>query len=415
MHYFNYKNDKLYAEEVPIEELAKVYGTPLYVYSHRTLERHFNAYKDAFAKFPHIICFALKANPNLAILNLFAHLGGGADIVSGGELYRADRAKIPPDRIVYAGVGKTESEIEFALKKDILMFNAESDQELEMINRVAKRLKTKARIALRVNPDVDPMTHPYISTGLKENKFGIPIESALEHYQFASTLKHIEIIGVHKHIGSQITTLAPYVDAVERLLLLIERLKENKINIKYLDIGGGLGIQYHEETPPTPADLINKIMPMCNGLNITLIVEPGRSIVGNAGILVSKVLYTKKGAAEFFIVDAGMNDLIRPSLYNAYHSILPVKIEKRPLVTADIVGPICESGDFLCKKRVMPALYQGELIAVMSAGAYCSSMSSNYNSRPMAAEVMVKGNKHYIVRKRQTYESLILGEEIPDY
>ncbi|MBF0472240.1 MAG: diaminopimelate decarboxylase [Nitrospirae bacterium] len=412
MHYFNYKNDKLYAEEVSVEELAETYGTPLYIYSHRTLVRHFNAYKDAFAKFPHIICFALKANPNLSILNIFRQLGGGADIVSGGELFRADKAHIPHEKIVYAGVGKTPKEIEYALKKDILMFNVESDQELEMINKIAQKLNLKARIALRVNPDVDPMTHPYISTGLKENKFGIPIESALEHYQFAATLKNIEIVGIHKHIGSQITDLSPYVNALERLLLLIEKLKENGINLKYLDIGGGLGIQYNEETPPTPAELINKILPMCKNLDITLIVEPGRSLVGNAGILVSRVLYTKKGAQEFFIVDAGMNDLMRPSLYKAYHSILPVAIKKRPLVIADIVGPICESGDFLCKKRKMPALFQGELIAVMSAGAYGASMSSNYNSRPMAAEIMVDGNKHYIVKERQTWDSLILGENV---
>jgi diaminopimelate decarboxylase len=413
MHYFNYKNDRLFAEEVSIEELVNTYGTPLYVYSHRTLTRHFNAYKDALAKFPHIICYALKANPNLAILNIFASLGGGADIVSGGELYRADRAGMPADKTVYAGVGKTEPEIEFALIKDILMFNVESDQELEMINKVAERLNVRARIALRVNPDVDPMTHPYISTGLKENKFGIPIESALEHYKFAATLKNIEIIGIHKHIGSQITDLSPFVNALERLLILIKNLKDNGINLKFLDIGGGLGIQYHEETPPSPAELINKILPMCSDLGLTLIVEPGRSLVGNAGIMVSRVLYTKKaGVKEFFIVDAGMNDLMRPSLYDAYHSILPVNIEKRPLVTASIVGPICESGDFLCKNRKMPALFQNELIAVMTAGAYGASMSSNYNSRPMAAEVMVDGDRHFLVKKRQTWESLIIDEVI---
>lgn len=415
MHYFNYKNDRLFAEEVSIEELVNTYGTPLYVYSHRTLTRHFNAYKDALAKFPHIICYALKANPNLAILNIFASLGGGADIVSGGELYRADRAGMPADKTVYAGVGKTEPEIEFALIKDILMFNVESDQELEMINKVAERLNVRARIALRVNPDVDPMTHPYISTGLKENKFGIPIESALEHYKFAATLKNIEIIGIHKHIGSQITDLSPFVNALERLLILIKNLKDNGINLKFLDIGGGLGIQYHEETPPSPAELINKILPMCSDLGLTLIVEPGRSLVGNAGIMVSRVLYTKKaGDKEFFIVDAGMNDLMRPSLYDAYHSILPVNIEKRPLVTASIVGPICESGDFLCKNRKMPALFQNELIAVMTAGAYGASMSSNYNSRPMAAEVMVDGDRHFLVKKRQTWESLIIDEVIQE-
>ena len=416
MHFFKYKNNELFAEDVPVRKLAERYGTPLYVYSHATLLRHFRAYDDAFDGYPHIICFAVKANSNLAILRLFAKNNGGADIVSGGELFRALKAGISPKRIVYAGVGKTDDEIRFALRSKILMFNVESEAELRRINEVAGKMKTKAPVALRINPDIDPQTHPYISTGLKKHKFGIPIEDAIEYYKSASRLKNISIVGIHKHIGSQITKVSPFVDALKRILLLIDELNAQGVNIKYLDMGGGLGIPYKDEEPPVPKDLAKNILPLLNGRKMTLIMEPGRSIVGNAGILVTKTLYLKQGhEKEFIIVDAGMNDLMRPSLYGAYHGIIPLKKYKRADTFADVVGPICESGDFLAKEREMTGVRQGEYLAVMSAGAYGFSMSSNYNSRPRPAEVMVKGRKHFLVRGRETYKTLVDGEKIPGF
>lgn len=416
MHFFKYKNNELFAEDVPVRKLAEKYGTPLYVYSHATLLRHFKAYDDAFDGYPHIICFAVKANSNLAILRLFAENNGGADIVSGGELFRALKAGVSPKRIVYAGVGKTDGEIRFALRSKILMFNVESEAELQRINEVAGKMKTKAPVALRINPDIDPQTHPYISTGLKKHKFGIPIDDAIEYYRAASRLKNISIVGIHKHIGSQITKVSPFVDALKRILLLIDELNAQGVNIKYLDIGGGLGIPYTDEEPPVPKDLAKNILPLLNGRKMTLIMEPGRSIVGNAGILVTKTLYLKKGhEKEFVIVDAGMNDLMRPSLYGAYHGIIPLKRYKRADTFADVVGPICESGDFLAKDRGMPKVKQGEYLAVMSAGAYSFSMSSNYNSRPRPAEVMVKGKKHFLIRERETYKTLVGGEKIPGF
>ncbi|MDO9288335.1 MAG: diaminopimelate decarboxylase [Thermodesulfovibrionales bacterium] len=416
MHFFKYKNNELFAEDVPVRKLAEKYGTPLYVYSHATLLRHFKAYDDAFDGYPHIICFAVKANSNLAILRLFAENNGGADIVSGGELFRALKAGVSPKRIVYAGVGKTDDEIRFALRSKILMFNVESEAELQRINEVAGKMKTKAPVALRINPDIDPQTHPYISTGLKKHKFGIPIEDAIEYYRAASRLKNISIVGIHKHIGSQITKVSPFVDALKRILLLIDELNAQGVNIKYLDIGGGLGIPYKDEEPPVPKDLAKNILPLLNGRKMTLIMEPGRSIAGNAGILVTKTLYLKQGhEKEFIIVDAGMNDLMRPSLYGAYHGIIPVKRYKRADTFADVVGPICESGDFLAMEREMPRVRQGEYLAVMSAGAYGFSMSSNYNSRPRPAEVMVKGKKHFLIRERETYKTLVDGEKIPGF
>lgn len=412
MHFFQYKGNELYAEDIPLSLLAKEYGTPLYVYSYNTIIRHLNAYQRAFHGSPHIICYALKANPNLAILRLIAQNKGGADIVSGGELYRALKAGIPSKKIVYAGVGKTEDEIRYALSHNILMFNVESHQELIEIDRIAGIMKTKAPIALRVNPDIDPETHPYIATGLKRHKFGIPIENALENYKLANKLRNIDVVGIHKHIGSQITKVSPFVDALKRTLLLVDKLNLHKINIRYLDIGGGLGIPYDNETPPHPKELAKGILPLLSGRgHLTLIVEPGRSIVGNAGVLLTKALYIKKGIErEFLIVDAGMNDLLRPSLYNAYHSVLPVLKTKRSRHLQDIVGPVCESGDFLAKERELSQIYPREYIAIMSAGAYCSSMSSNYNSRPFSAEVMVNKDKHSLIRKRQTYADLIRNE-----
>ncbi len=416
MHLFHYRSNELYAEDVSVKALADRYGTPLYVYSYSTLLRHFRAYTEAFEDYPHIICFAVKANSNLAILRLFARNGGGADIVSGGELYVARKAGIPTKKIVYAGVGKKEDEIKFALKSRILMFNVESEAELMEIDRIAGKLGTKAPIALRINPDIDPETHPYIATGLKKHKFGIPIEDALEYYKLAAKLKNIKIIGVHKHIGSQITKISPFVDALKRVLLLIDELSSQGVQLKYLDVGGGLGIPYKDEEPPHPRDLAKSLLPLLKNKNFTLVIEPGRSIVGNAGILVTKVLYLKKGIdKEFIIVDAGMNDLIRPSYYNAYHNIIPVVKKKRGRTLCDIVGPICESSDFLARDRQIGKVKQGEYLAVMSAGAYGFSMSSNYNSRPKAAEVMVRGREHFLIRKRETYAELIKNDRIPTF
>ncbi len=416
MDFFQYKKGELYAEDVPVKVLAEKYGTPLYIYSYHTLTRHFRAYDEAFDQFPHIICFAVKANPNTAVLRSFAKLGGGADIVSGGELHVALKAGIPADRIVYAGVGKTEKEIRLALKSNILMFNVESARELKEIDRVAGTMRKKAPVALRINPDIDPQTHPYITTGLRKYKFGIPIEDALEHYRIASRMKNVRIVGVHKHIGSQITKVSPFVDALKRILLLIDELSGQGMDVRYLDVGGGLGISYKDEDPPVPKELASRLVPLLKGRDLTLIMEPGRSIVGNAGIMVTKTLYLKEGEKkEFVIVDAGMNDLIRPSLYEAYHHIVPVTRKKRARVCCDVVGPICESGDFLALNRDLHRVNQGEYLAVMSAGAYGFSMSSNYNSRPKAAEVMVKDHRHFLIRRRETYDDLIRNDRVPPF
>ncbi|NTU43061.1 MAG: diaminopimelate decarboxylase [Nitrospirales bacterium] len=416
MNLFQYKNGELYAEDVPVREIAEKFGTPTYIYSYNTLLNHFKAYEEAFDGFPHIVCFALKANSNGSILRLFAKNGAGADVVSGGELYRALKAGVPSKKIVYAGVGKTDDEIRYALKSKILMFNVESEDELRRIDSIAGDMKAKAPVALRINPDVDPETHPYISTGLKKHKFGLPIENALEYYSIANSLKNIEIVGIHKHIGSQLTKISPFVDALKRILLLVDELTRHGIGIRHLDIGGGLGITYRDETPPNPAQLAKNLLPLLKERDLTLIMEPGRSLVGNAGILVTKTLYLKKGEEkEFVIVDAGMNDLMRPSLYGAYHHIQPVKKSKRDNVVADIVGPICESGDFLAKDREIPEVKQGEYLAVMSAGAYGFTMSSTYNSRPRVAEVMVRGDQFDLVRKRETLEDLMRGETVPEF
>jgi len=415
MNFFRYRGSELHAEGVPLSALARKYGTPLYVYSHATLVRHIMAYQRAFRGFPHVICFALKANSNLAVLKILAGHGAGADVVSGGELYRALRAGMDADKIVYAGVGKTEAEIRFALESRILMFNIESGEELEEINRIAGRMRLRAPIALRVNPDIDPMTHPYISTGLKKHKFGIPIDEALEYYRTAKGFKNVRIVGIHKHIGSQITQVAPFRDALKRLLVLVDELVPLGVEIRYLDIGGGLGIPYNGERTPRPADLAKEILPLLRGRKLTLVAEPGRSIVGNAGVLLTRALYRKEGPdRKFVIVDGGMNDLVRPTLYGAYHEVLPVKKRKKGgRALSDVVGPICESGDFLARDRMLPEVSRGDLLAVMSAGAYGFTMSSNYNSRPRAAEVMVRGGRHFLVRKREGYEDLVHGEDIP--
>ena len=416
MHHFQYRVGKLYCEEVPLEEIVEKVGTPCYVYSYATLVRHYRVMDEAFSSFPHLICFAVKANSNLAVLRALVREGSGMDIVSGGELFRALRAGADPRKIVFAGVGKTEKEMEYALRVGILMFNVESEQELETLQEVACRLDTKAPVALRVNPDVDPQTHPYISTGLRKSKFGISIKGAVKEYEKAMSLPCIEVKGVHCHIGSQITQVEPFVDALQRVLVLVEELRDRGVDISYVDMGGGLGIQYKDEDPPPPSELARAVAPLLDGRDLTLILEPGRVIAGNAGILLTRVLYLKRGELRnFVVVDAAMNDLARPSLYGAYHAILPV--EERPLqgMVADVVGPICESGDFLAQDRELPALDRGDLLAVMSAGAYGFTMSSNYNSRPRVAEVMVKGGEFWVVRERETYEDLVRGEKIPAF
>ena len=411
MHDFTYIGSELYCEKVPLKKIAQEVGTPVYIYSSGTLRNHYQAFDTAFAGIPHIVCFAVKANSNLSILKLFASHGGGADIVSGGELFRALKAGVAPEKIVFAGIGKTGEEISFALKSNILMFNVESPLELQKINEVAGSLGVKARVALRVNPDIDPKTHPYISTGLKKSKFGIAIKNALEEYQLAATLPNIEVVGIHKHIGSQITEVGPFEAAMEKILNLVKELKESGIDIKYIDAGGGLGIQYSEEKPPHPKELGKILLPLIKDTGCTLILEPGRVLVGNAGTLVTKVLYLKTGEVKnFVIVDAGMNDLLRPSLYDAHHEILPVEKRVAESFIADVVGPICESGDFLAKDRKVMKPETGDLLAVMSAGAYGFTMSSNYNSRPRVAEVMVDGDTYTIIRKRESYEDLIRGE-----
>lgn len=416
MHYFQYHQDELYCEGIALRRLAETVGTPCYVYSYATLRQHFNVFDEAFDDVPHVVCFSAKSNSNLAILSLIGSLGGGVDIVSGGELFRARRAGIPAERIVYSGVGKTEQEIDYALHEGILMFNIESQQELEAISERARTVGRKARIALRVNPDVDPKTHPYISTGMKKNKFGIDINTAIKAYEQARTLEGIEIQGVDCHIGSQLTELAPFVDALHRLRALIERLEERNIPIRYLDLGGGLGIVYDQEAPPHPREYAQAMLEQLKGLSCTLIFEPGRVIVGNAGVLLGKVLYTKRAAVKNFVItDAGMNDLVRPSFYGSYHQIQPVNRTSRQSQVVDVVGPICESSDFLARDRELPMVKAGDYLAVMSAGAYGFTMASNYNSRPRPPEVLVKGDEYFVIRKRETWEDLIRGEEIPDF
>ncbi len=418
MHDFEYRHGELYCEQVPVSRIAKELGTPCYVYSHATLVRHFRAYDNAFANIPHMIAFAMKANSNLAILRLMAKEGGGVDIVSGGELFRALKAGVPASKIVFAGVGKASDEIRDALQTDILMFNVESPAELQAIHEVALSVGKKARVALRINPDIDPKTHPYISTGLKKSKFGIAADRAVQEFASAASLSHIEVVGVHAHIGSQLTDIAPFIEALKKVVGLIETLKTRGTSIRYLNIGGGLGITYSDEKPPLPQDLGNAILPLVRDLGITLVMEPGRVIVGNAGILVTKTLYLKEGEAKsFIIVDAAMNDLIRPSLYGAYHEIRPLNeaAGHRAKHQVDIVGPVCESGDFLAKDRMLPTVKPGELMAVMSAGAYGFVMASNYNSRPRVPEALIKGDEIHVIRTRETYDDLIKGETIPAF
>ncbi len=416
MNHFHYKQNELYCEDVPVSAIAGEAGTPVYIYSHATLSRHFEVFNSAFKGMKHLTCFSMKSNSNGAILHLFARQGGGVDIVSGGELFRALKAGVDPEKIVYSGVGKREEELEYALRSNILIFNVESAQEMHRLNRVAEDMGKKARIALRVNPDVDPETHPYISTGLKENKFGVNIRDAVEQYAVASGLKGLQVAGVSCHIGSQLTSIRPFVDALKKLKTLIKELTLRGMRIDYLDLGGGLGITYENESPPPPGEYAEAIQTELGKTSLTLILEPGRVLVGNAGILVARVIYSKNSEDKiFFVVDAAMNDLMRPSLYNSYHEIRPVQVTDRKKVRADIVGPICESGDFLAKNREVTVFEPGELMAVMSAGAYGFSMSSTYNSRPRPCEVMVKGDRFSVIREREMLEDLIRGEKVPDF
>ena len=412
MHSFHYHGDELYCEQVPLRKIAREAGTPLYVYSRETLERHFTVFDRAFADINHLVCYSVKANANTAVLNLLTRMGAGADVVSGGEIFRALRAGVPPEKIVYSGVGKTREEILYGLEAGILQFNVESEQELDAIAAVAAAARARARIALRVNPDVDPKTHPYISTGLKKNKFGVPMDTAAGLYARAAANPHLLVSGIACHIGSQITQTGPFVDALDRVLLFLTRLRETSgIEIRYLDLGGGLGIPYAAETPPQPSEYAAALVARLGGTPYTLVLEPGRVIVGNAGIVLSRVLYTKRsGDKQFVIIDAAMNDLMRPSLYDAHHEIQPVLRSGAPPMTADIVGPICESGDFMARARSIQSVEPGDLLAIMSAGAYGFSMASNYNSRPRAAEVLVEGAAYRIIRARETYEDLVRNE-----
>ncbi|WP_022851574.1 diaminopimelate decarboxylase [Limisalsivibrio acetivorans] len=414
MEYFPYENGALQCEGVSLEKIAEEVGTPFYVYSAGYLRERYREFYDSFEGCERIVCFAVKANSNLGVLGMLASEGCGADIVSGGELHRALEAGIDPKKIAYAGVGKTEDEMEFAINSGILMFNIESRQELDVLNKVAGRLGKKAPIAIRVNPNVDPKTHPYISTGLKKNKFGLPVEGVMDDYRYAAKLENIEVVGAHCHIGSQLTQVDPFVDATRIMVKLIRDLRKEDINIKYLDFGGGLGITYDDEVPPSMKDYAEALKKEIEGEGLTLVFEPGRSIAGNSGALVTKVLYTKQTEMKHFkIVDAAMNDLSRPTLYDAYHKIVSVKEKVEGKVTADVVGTICETGDFLAKDRELPDVQPGGYYAVLSAGAYGMTMASNYNSRPRAAEVLVDGDSYFIVRRRETYEDLTGPESIP--
>ncbi len=408
MDFFQYKNNQLMAENLPVKQLAEQFGTPLYVYSRATLERHWHAFNNAFGEHPHLVCFAVKSNPNIAILNVMAKLGSGFDIVSQGELERVLAAGGDAGKVVFSGVAKSHQEIARALEVNIRCFNVESEAELLRINQVASEMGKIAPISLRVNPDVDAHTHPYISTGLKENKFGVSVEQAREVYKVAATLPNIKIVGMDCHIGSQLTELQPFLDAVDRLIVLMEQLKQDGIRLKHLDLGGGLGVTYTDETPPHPTEYAKALWEKLSAFSeLEIIVEPGRAITANAGILVTKVEYLKSNESRnFAIVDAGMNDMIRPALYQAYMNILEIdRTLAREEKMYDVVGPICETSDFLGKQRKL-AIAEGDYLAQRSAGAYGASMSSNYNSRPRTAEVMVDGDKAYLIRRREALNEL---------
>jgi len=414
MDFFQYKNEQLYVEDLPVKQLAEEFGTPLYIYSRATLERHWHAFDSALGKHPHLICYAVKANSNIGILNVMAKLGSGFDIVSQGELERVLAAGGDASKVVFSGVAKSRAEIMRALEVGIRCFNVESVAELHHINQIAGEMEKIAPISLRVNPDVDAHTHPYISTGLKENKFGVSVDEAREVYKLAATLPHVKITGMDCHIGSQLTELQPFLDATDRLIRLMEQLKEDGITLKHLDLGGGLGVTYTDETPPHPSDyataLLNKLK---NYEDLEIILEPGRAIAANAGILLAKVQYLKSNESRnFAITDTGMNDMIRPALYEAYMNIIEIdRTLEREKATYDVVGPVCETSDFLGKQREL-AIAEGDYIAQRSAGAYGASMSSNYNSRPRTAEVLVDRNKAHLIRRRENLSELWALESI---
>ncbi|MBS4799162.1 MAG: diaminopimelate decarboxylase [Haemophilus parainfluenzae] len=414
MDFFQYKNEQLYVEDLPVKQLAEEFGTPLYIYSRATLERHWHAFDSALGKHPHLICYAVKANSNIGILNVMAKLGSGFDIVSQGELERVLAADGEASKVVFSGVAKSRAEIMRALEVGIRCFNVESVAELHHINQIAGEMGKIAPISLRVNPDVDAHTHPYISTGLKENKFGVSVDEAREVYKLAATLPHVKITGMDCHIGSQLTELQPFLDATDRLIRLMEQLKEDGITLKHLDLGGGLGVTYTDETPPHPSDyaaaLLNKLK---NYKDLEIILEPGRAIAANAGILVAKVQYLKSNESRnFAITDTGMNDMIRPALYEAYMNIIEIdRTLEREKAIYDVVGPVCETSDFLGKQREL-AIAEGDYIAQRSAGAYGASMSSNYNSRPRTAEVLVDGDKAHLIRRRENLSELWVLESI---
>ncbi|MDH5326207.1 MAG: diaminopimelate decarboxylase [Gammaproteobacteria bacterium] len=412
MDHFQYKNGVLHAEDVDLNEIARQVGTPCYVYSRATLERHWHAFDDVFKGVDHLLCYAVKANSTLALLNLFARKGSGFDIVSGGELHRVVKAGGDPSKVVFSGVGKSADEMRQALEAGIHCFNVESIPELELLNQVAGGMSKKAPVSLRINPDVDAKTHPYISTGLKENKFGIEFGEAMNAYAQAAKMPHVNVVGVDCHIGSQLSAIAPFVDALKRLLALIDELNQAGIQLQHVDVGGGLGITYKDEIPPQPAEYAQAIRGELQGRGLNIVLEPGRAIVGNAGVLLTQTHYLKMGKHKnFAIVDAAMNDLLRPSLYGAWQDIVPVNPRKGEGSEYDVVGPICETGDFLGKNRQLN-LQAGDLLAVRSAGAYGFTMSSNYNTRPRAAEVMVDGASTHIIRERENLDDLLRGEHL---
>ncbi len=420
MEGFRYQGNELYCEDVALQELAEEFGTPLYVYSKNQIVQNYRSVEEPLKDVDHVVCYALKANANPSILKILAQEGAGADVVSGGELYLALKAGFPPSKITFAGVGKREDEIEYALKSDIFTINAESSQELQVISLVALRLGTKARVTLRINPDIDAQSHPYITTGLKQNKFGIPAEEAESVFKFAATLSNLEVVGVHAHIGSQITKIEPFVESANFLTRFVKSLRELGMAINHVDFGGGFGVQYlnalsHEGLPVEPDNAVvpplrqfmEALVPVLRETGCSVWLEPGRSIVANAGVLLTKVLYTKQnGAKKFVVADAGMNDLIRPSLYGAYHQIVPLKLLTYEQDHADVVGPICESGDFFARDRLLPKSKRDDYLAVMTTGAYGFSITSNYNARPRPAEILVNGDRVRVIRERQSIEQL---------
>jgi diaminopimelate decarboxylase len=415
---FEYRSGELHCEGVSLTKIADEVGTPVYVYSRSEIERAYHAFDDALAGIPHEICYAVKANSSLGILGVLVQLGAGADIVSVGELYRWLRAGGTPEHVVFSGVGKTEGEMKTALEAGIGCFNVESAEELAVLDRVARQLGKRAPVSLRVNPDVDPETHPYISTGLKQNKFGVAMAEAPALFRDAARREGLRVVGVDCHIGSQLTKTAPFTDAIARLVALVQQLAKDGIAVKHVDIGGGLGIDYGkgDGAPPTPAEYgtaVRSALAPLTSLGVTLVTEPGRVIVGQAGALLSRVLYRKHNEAKHFtIVDAAMNDLMRPALYNSFHPIQAVKNQDRPAITTDVVGPICETGDFFARDRHLPALEAGELVCIGAAGAYGSAMASNYNTRPRAAEVLISADRYAIIRTRETLEQLVANERL---